>query len=292
VDRFIRGDSAIPADVLDQHQELRAELKSFDHARAQARFLPFMASAVLAVRPRTAAEQFDHILVDEAQDVRPLEWRVLAKFLKPGGTFSLFGDINQRHFDSTRASWYELADELELTNEDGSANVEELRTGYRSTRQILKFANQLLPRGERGVDAIQEGVPPSVERVGPNQLRDAAVRSAIGLSERHREGLTALISVNPQRFSEWFGAHGWRRPDMRHAWAKDERTIVVLHPEAARGLEFDGVVVVEPADFPENVGRMGPLYTSLTRATKELVVVHSRAMPKELSGKAVRRQNL
>ena len=50
----------------------------------------------------------------------------------------------------------------------------------------------------------------------------------------------------------------------------------------ARGLEFDGVVVVEPADYPENVGRLGLLYTSLTRATKELVVVHTKPLPKNL----------
>src|SRR5205085_1774340 len=100
-------------------------------------------------------------------------------------TFSLFGDINQRHFDWTANSWQEVARDLELTDDDGHAHVEELAIGYRSTRQILKLANQLLPLGERAVHAIQDGVPPQVERVGPNQVRDAAVRAAIGLTERH-----------------------------------------------------------------------------------------------------------
>lgn len=55
---------------------------------------------------------------------------------------------------------------------------------------------------------------------------------------------------------------------------------MVLHPNEARGLEFDGVVVVEPADFPEDLGRLGQLYTSLTRAVQELTVLHSRPLPK------------
>jgi hypothetical protein len=53
----------------------------------------------------------------------------------------------------------------------------------------------------------------------------------------------------------------------------------------ARGLEFDGVVVVEPGDFPENLGKQGRLYTSLTRANKELTVLHSNPLPKALKGK-------
>ena len=51
---------------------------------------------------------------------------------------------------------------------------------------------------------------------------------------------------------------------------------------------FDAVVIVEPADFKPNVGRVGELYTSLTRANQELVVVHSKAMPRQLAGRGNR----
>lgn len=56
----------------------------------------------------------------------------------------------------------------------------------------------------------------------------------------------------------------------------------LLTPYDARGLEFDAVVVLEPADFPNNVGRQGVLYTSLTRGNKELVVLHMKPLPNEL----------
>ncbi len=68
-------------------------------------------------------------------------------------------------------------------------------------------------------------------------------------------------------------------------WTDDVLTVRVFSPQSARGLEFDGVVVVEPAAFDQNVGRDGQLYTSLTRATKELTVVHSQPLPKVLRGK-------
>lgn len=61
--------------------------------------------------------------------------------------------------------------------------------------------------------------------------------------------------------------------------------MTVLEPDAARGLEFDAVVVVEPADFPQNYGRLGPLYTALTRPNRELVVVHSKLLPDALRRK-------
>lgn len=59
--------------------------------------------------------------------------------------------------------------------------------------------------------------------------------------------------------------------------------LTVLAPDQARGLEFDGVVVVEPEQFPMNLGRHGVLYTSLTRATRELVIVYSRPLPGDLA---------
>lgn len=62
-------------------------------------------------------------------------------------------------------------------------------------------------------------------------------------------------------------------------WEKDGREANVLDPTRARGMEFDAVVVVEPADFKQNRGHHGPVYSALTRLNRELVVVHSKALP-------------
>jgi hypothetical protein len=75
---------------------------------------------------------------------------------------------------------------------------------------------------------------------------------------------------------------GWRRTPERSVLGRDGRKIGVYRPVQARGLEFDGVIVVEPNAFPDNLGRRGRLFTSLTRANQELRIVHSQGMPKEL----------
>lgn len=257
-------------------------LPSWAELSSQARYLPMLATIALTLRPRAVGDLVGHLIVDETQDVRPLEWRLLTRsLLGPGGHMSLFGDMNQRRSDWTASSWHQLALDLELTDDEGGSSVEKLDNGYRSTRQILRFANQLLPRGARGERALREGPEPRIHKVSADERTRAAVEEAIQLLLRH-DGMVAVISVAPTPISTDFRRRNWARGRLQHSWTLNGRTIVVFHPDEARGLEFDGAVVVEPTDFPENVGRQGVLYTSLTRANKELTVVHSKTLPKEL----------
>jgi DNA helicase II / ATP-dependent DNA helicase PcrA len=264
--------------------ELSAWLKrigSFEKAASHHNYLPFLASTAVAVM-QYGNQRVDHMIIDEAQDVPPLVWHLLTSFVRRDGSVSLFGDMNQRRSDWTADSWEQLAVDLELTDDDGVAPLRTLETGYRTTRQILKFANQLLPRSERAIHAIREGVKPEVQRVGSTRLIAAVLASADALSQRHPMGLTAVISREPRPISDAFRSAGWSRGEFRDSWKLGDRTIFVFHPDRARGLEFDGVVVVEPDSFPQNVGRDGVLYTSLTRATQELSVVYSGKLPKNL----------
>ncbi len=271
--------------------ELRSWLRSlpaWSQLSSQARYLPMLATVALALSPRAVGDWVGHLIVDEAQDVRPLEWRILThSLLEPGGHMSLFGDMNQRRSDWTAPTWHQVAIDLELTDDDGRSSVEELENGYRSTKQILRFANKLLPKGARAERALSEGPEPQVRKVPAGDRTRAAVDEAAALASRHG-GMIAVISVEPTPISTEFRKRNWIRGRFQHSWTLDGRTAIVLHPEEARGLEFDGAVVVEPSDFPENVGRQGVLYTSLTRANKELSVIHSAALPKEFRPQRVR----
>jgi superfamily I DNA/RNA helicase len=107
---------------------------------------------------------------------------------------------------------------------------------------------------------------------------------AASFSAKHSEGTTAIITMDPGAVRQELGKQGWRKtgPDAI-AWSKDGLKVRLYQPENARGLEFDAVVVVvEPGAFPENVGREGQLYTSLTRANRELAVVWRGALPDKL----------
>ena len=255
---------------------------SYAGATGETRFLPFLATCGLQVIPATTS-RVDHLIVDEAQDVPPLVWRILVELVEDHRAISLFGDMNQRRSDWTASSWQQLAEDLELTDDDGVAPIRDLSVGYRTTQAILDFANQLLPSGERAHRALRRGVTPEVERVPRAEMTDRVLARAVSLSERHRAGICAVLSMDPKSFSDEFRRRGWSRPaGARRAWAKDGSTVFVLHPDRARGLEFDAVVVVEPNAFPKNFGRDGVLYTSLTRATQELHVVYSGALPRNL----------
>jgi DNA helicase IV len=280
---LIKGDAAIRG-LLGEYPNLRSWLKNLGNwskISADGRYLPFLAGVGLAVRPIPEKQRFDHILVDEGQDVHLLEWEILRRHLSPDSTqaISIFGDINQRRTDWSVSSWSTLMSQLRLGDSPAST-VQELQVAYRSTELILKFANQLLPRGEAMPVALRRGVDPTVKRVDPSDLVGAALDSAESLIDRHPEGLVAVIAMNAQQVSDRLRRKGWSRSD--HRWTKNDRNLLVLQPDNARGLEFDGVVVVEPTSFPTNVGRLGLLYTSLTRATQELTVVHAQPLPREL----------
>jgi len=257
-------------------------IESPESVRRHAKYLPLAAAVGLGTRSNID-DQVDHLIVDEAQDIPPLVWLLMLSLLKVSGSLTILGDLNQRRSDWTASSWDQLAQDLEITDEAGRAPVRELTTGYRSTREILRFANQLLVRDERKNHALREGTPPVVERIGRNELVKAAIGRAKELSDRRGAGLTAIISVDPRPFSDAFRNGGWRRPhDLREAWTDGASTVFVLHPDRARGLEFDSVIVIEPDAFPKNVGREGVLYTSLTRATQELHVLYAGKLPNNL----------
>jgi len=121
-----------------------------------------------------------------------------------------------------------------------------------------------------------------------------ATEAAERITIRHHQGSVAVISYRQEIADEIersLTKRQWRRDsEGDRSLRRDHRgcRLSVLRPVEARGLEFDAVVVVEPADFRPNLGRHGELYTSLTRANQELVIVHSKAMPKPISGRGNR----
>lgn len=225
-----------------------------------------------------------HVIVDEAQDIHPIEWEVLGRIGNRGG-WTILGDLNQRRTDHTFSSWDDVAELLAEEDENGEAPLKVLSNGYRSTQQVIKFANQLLPSHARHINSLQDdGVPPEVRKIQRRQdLPAASAAAAMELLEKEPNGSVTIIAVSDSDIARELRSSGWAMsPQDSFEWQKEGVSIRVLPPQRARGLEFDGVVVVEPADFPENFGRQGVLYTALTRANRFLTVVHNRALPKDL----------
>jgi superfamily I DNA/RNA helicase len=225
-----------------------------------------------------------HVIVDEAQDIHPIEWEILGRLGNSGG-WTILGDLNQRRTDHTFGSWDQVAEILAIENEDGSAPTQILERSYRSTSQIIRFANQLLPARDRQLFSLQQdGEPPKVVRVASAKaIWESAFIEAMDLLDRFPNGTVALITIDPQPIRVILGSNGWSsRATEPSLWTKEDRSLRLLTPDRARGLEFDAVVVIEPADFPENFGRQGVLYTALTRANRLLTIVNHRALPQRM----------
>lgn len=248
------------------------------------RFLPLLARCSLSVRPRHT-DLFDHIVVDEAQDVTPLEWKVLDD-LNGGRSWTLLGDMNQRRSDWTWPTWDQVAKALELPGGPGSLRVEQVDRGYRTTSAIMQFAGKLLPRSERTVQSLQAGgVQPRIEQTRASDLHARAATEALRLLDNHPHGSVVIIGTDCRESARALRKQGFTTdPADQRRLVHGSRRIWVLDAQDARGLEFDAVVVVEPSSFPTRFGRHGLLYTSLTRANRELVVVHSSPLPAGLRG--------
>ncbi|MEO3748401.1 hypothetical protein [Plantactinospora sp. B5E13] len=223
----------------------------------------------------------EHIIVDEAQDVTSLEWFLLGS-MNEARAWTLVGDLNQRRSDHTPASWAQVLPLLDIPYADPP--IRRLKRGYRSTRPILEYANRLLPATERAVVAFQEeGPEPTVEKCRASDLPDVVLNHVGRLQAAHPQGTLAVITADPKAVEAMLRQAGWATVKSgSYTWRHSGREVTVARPDTARGLEFDAVVVVEPADFPQNLGRHGPLYTALTRPNRELAVVHAKPLPDPL----------
>ncbi|HEY8705374.1 MAG TPA: UvrD-helicase domain-containing protein [Gaiellaceae bacterium] len=209
------------------------------------------------------ARAYGHVIVDEAQDLSPMQLRTISRRAL-NGSLTILGDVAQATGPVVYRSWQELEPYLP---EGIDVTIEELRHAYRVPAEIMELALPLLariaPDLEPPLAFRQGGEAPRLVRVADGDVMQAAMREAATLAEL--DGLIAVIA--PRSLAGASSGGG----------AYDEVSVPVLTPRQAKGLEFDHVVVVEPAAIAED-GEQGlrELYVALTRPTKTLVVVHSR----------------
>jgi DNA helicase IV len=216
------------------------------------------ARALLDGAPRS----YGHVIVDEAQDLSPMQLLAISR-RAVDGSLTILGDVAQATGPVVYRRWEELEpflpDETEL-------EIEELRHAYRVPAEIMDFALPLLdeiaPEVEPPVAYRKGGDAPRLVEVGEDELIEAALREAVALEDL--DGMLAVIVP-------------------RTLAVPDEFPFPILTPRQAKGLEFDHVVVVEPAGIADDGDRgLRELYVALTRPTKTLVVVHARPLPDAL----------
>jgi DNA helicase IV len=208
---------------------------------------------------------YGHAIVDEAQDLTPMQLRAVAR--RAGGSLTILGDVAQATGPVPYRSWSEVL--ARLPGGDGAA-VEELRHAYRVPREIMELTLPLLPliapELEQPLSYRTGAAAPRFVRVEAGELLAAAWREAAALAAG--DGLVAVIA--PEELA--------RDAPPADLWDG----VPLLSPRTAKGLEFDHVVVVEPALVCSRPQGLRELYVALTRPTRTLVVVHARPLPDAL----------
>lgn len=228
---------------------------------------------------------FGHVLVDEAQDLSPMQWRVLARRC-PSGSMTLVGDFGQASRPGSAKDWDEV---LSYLPDRDPGRLVTLTVNYRTPAEIMQVAHRVLAAAAPGVEptrAVREtGVEPQFESVAPDDLL-AVVTEAARAAVSEGTGTVAVVAPLDQH-DAIVGALADIGAIADSADALDA-PVAVLTPFGAKGLEFDHVVVMEPARLVDaDAAGLRLLYVTLTRATRHLVVVHAEPLPEALAAEEV-----
>ncbi|MEY2247366.1 AAA family ATPase [Streptomyces sp. BF23-18] len=228
--------------------------------------------------------RYRHIVVDEAQDLTPMQARSLRRRC-PTGSMTVLGDLAQATGPHSYTSWKQLGG---ILSAHGDWRVAELNTSYRVPAEIMDFVAPLA----RAI-APSLPYPTAVRRAGDGAVRlvpttpwelldDAATRAARLAGTNDGRSPRSIAVIVPDG-SDWL-EEVRRRVDLVEGMTEEtSRTVSVFPAAQAKGMEFDHVLVLEPTAVADR----GPaglrrLYVALSRSTQTLTVLHTTPLPGEL----------
>jgi DNA helicase IV len=243
---------------------------------------------------RTAAERaaadrtwvFGHVIVDEAQELSPMAWRLLMRRC-PSRSMTVVGDVAQTSELAGTTGWEQVFEPYVAQR----WNLVELTVNYRTPAEVMAVAADVLaavdpalqpPRSVRSA-----GVAPWALRV-PRAALPAEITAAVRLESAEvgegRVGVLVPEALEPELGKHLVetvpGAAVGEQPDLLNQ-------IVLMTVRQAKGLEFDAVIVVEPDEIiAESPRGLSDLYVAVTRATQRLGVLHTADLPKVLTALA------
>ena len=227
---------------------------------------------------------YGHIVVDEAQDLSPMQLRMLER-RSLNGSMTVVGDIAQATGQWAHESWDEI---LSLLPSKREPRRNELTLGYRLPAPIMSLAARVLRRAApelRPPRSVREdGAEPIVRRAESGRLAD--VVAEVARIERAAVDPGQVAVVCASSIIDEVCA-GLERADIAFGRATRhglEHRVTVVEVGLVKGLEVDAVIVVEPSLIvAEQAQGNRALYVALTRATKRLAIVHEAELPESLA---------
>ncbi|MEA3056282.1 MAG: hypothetical protein QOD30_1714 [Actinomycetota bacterium] len=250
--------------------------------------VPLLDEARALLGPRTRSQDdedtrtYGHIVVDEAQDLSPMQLRMLAR-RSLGGSMTIVGDIAQATGPWAPGSWEQVLHHLPSRR---GHRMRELSIGYRTPASIMTLANRVL------AVAAPDLTPPTAVRPGDEEPRVlhvddvASAVAALAAEERDAVGEGNVAVIVPDSL---IGAVGHALADAGVDYGEAQRVgidaqVNLVPVRLVKGLELDSVIVVEPARIvSEEPQGLRSLYVALTRATQRLAVVHAEPLPAALA---------
>ncbi|MGP3983513.1 HelD family protein [Streptomyces sp. KR80] len=235
-----------------------------------------------------------HVVLDEAQDLSPMQYRAVGRRCSTGSA-TVLGDLAQGTTPWATGSWPEALAHLGQRD----ARIEELTAGFRVPREVIAYASRLLP-------AIAPGLAPATSvREAPGSLEvrkaghddlEAAVLTACreALSREGSVGLIAADARVPALVDALAGADlahlapgmATSLPEPGEATSAEPR-LALVPASLAKGLEYDYVVLDEPTAIvdaePDERTGLRRLYVALTRAVSGLTILHAAPLPPALT---------
>ena len=227
---------------------------------------------------------YGHVIVDEAQDHSAVALRVIGRRC-PAMSMTLVGDVAQSTTPAGQERWSEVFAHLGPAGSNGV--VADLTIGYRVPEPILGVANRLLPL--TGVETTESrsvriaGSAPGWEIADASVLTRSVAAAVVAVRSRHKNtGVVAPVALHDAIAAE---LHTLGLVAVDHVHELERNEVPVFGAEAVKGLEFDGVVVVDPHDILHEGGDEPTsrgarlLYVAMTRAVQQVEFVTSAPPP-------------
>ncbi|GAA4471840.1 AAA family ATPase [Enteractinococcus fodinae] len=217
---------------------------------------------------------YGHIIVDEAQELTHMQWRMLFR-RSPLRSFTVVGDLAQASGAAAKSDWPSVLAPFA----GGNWRQSELTVNYRTPARIAEAAAEVATQAGRPVttpQALRQGdyepeLVVTTPQHCPNQILDT-VQKQLG---RIQGGLVGVIAPIPEHdmvhevLDHAYPGRVWRGIGRRR-----DRDLVLVSPQQAKGLEYDAVIIVEPQDIVSGAGgSVGDLYVAMTRATQTLTLI-------------------
>ncbi|WP_346353859.1 HelD family protein [Azotosporobacter soli] len=259
----------------------------FDAGQVEREDLAPLAYLAMLLNGWSHMDRFDHMVIDEAQDLNALEFVVL-KRLSANGSFTIMGDLSQGiHSYRSIASWNVVIKEVFA---DAKAEYREILHSYRSAKEIIDIFNRVMPQGHsRAIPVYEIGRKPTAEKI--RSFAHGVKRTAAMLDlfmERGAKSIAVITKLERQAV-ELYAALKAERAEtecelplclVSGDGATYRGGISVLPVALAKGLEFDGVIVWDASEeaFKDTPFDARLLYVALSRAMHNLHILYQGEM--------------